>query len=216
MKARHLLPALIAFAAATASPANAALIYSGVQNVAVPVSFDGVYLRMSDGTVQGTDPGVTAWATEPWINPFFGGVYIGNSDLLRPVVLGIGANPEQIVNLASGSTIGLGSNFVAAASGSTTHVGAAANQFQIGTPGLIGFTFKTAPASADYYGWLRLNVDNSVAGSIVDWAYDNTAGTAVQAGVLPVPEPAEAARIALFALPAVCAIFRRRRSAACA
>ena len=194
---------------ATAATARAALFYSGVQNVpipfALPAGLEGVYLRMSDGATSATSP--ADWSTAPWLNPFFGGVDVANSPLLRPVITGA----DQIVNLASGTVIGLGSNFVAGESGSATHVGGAANQFQIGTSGLIGFVFETTVGGPDFYGWLRMNVNNTVPGTIVDWAYDNTAGTPVLAGISSVPEPTTVLMgVALCAV----SVLRRRRDAA--
>jgi hypothetical protein len=200
MKPRLLLTVL---ALTVASDTYASLIYSGVQNVAIPLNFEGVYVRLSDSTVSASYP--VNWDTEPWLNPFFGGVDVGNSPLLRPIITG----SDQIVNLSLGTVIGSGSNFVAGESGSSTHTGAAANQFHIGTPGIIGFTFKTAVAGPDYYGWLRMTVDNTGAGSITDWAYNNTAGTPVLAGISAVPEPAT-----VLVGMALCAVgmLRRRRA----
>lgn len=210
MKTKLLFPSLIAFASAlTGSASHAALMYSGVQNVAIPfdlpAGLDGVYLRLSDGATSVTYP--ANWNTEPWINPFFGGVYVANSDYLRPVITGT----DQIMNLSVGTVIGLGSNFVAGESGSTSHVGVAANQFQIGTPGLLGFAFKTNIAGPDYYGWLRMTVKNTAGqtGTIVDWAYESTAGISVMAGVNVVPE----AGTAIFGLAcAAVGLCRRRRA----
>ena len=164
--------------------ARAALIYSGVQNIPVPLTFDGVYLHLTDGATSGVFP--ANWSTEPWLNPFFGGVDIANSPLLRPVITGT----DQIVNLASGTVIGSGSNFVGGESGSSTHVGPAANQFHIGTAGLLGFVFETTVGGADHYGWLRATVNNVGPGTIVDWGYETTAGVPVMAGLAAVPEPA--------------------------
>ena len=186
-----LLPAALALFASVTFPgtAHAALIYSGVQNVAVPLlGIEGRYLRISDGTVSGTLP--ANYDTEPWLNPVFGGSWIYNSPLLRPVITGT----DQIVNLAAGTVINAGGNFVGDASASTSHVGAAANQFHIGTPGYLGFVFETSVGGPDYYGWAKVVVNNAGAGSIVDWAYESTAGTAIQAGqITSVPEPAMAA-----------------------
>jgi len=203
MKTRHFLPALLVIAAASA--AHAGLIYSGVQNVPVPLTLDGVYLSMSNGATTGSYPG--DWGTAPWINPFFGGVDVANSDLLRPITTGAG----QLVNLASGTVIDSTGNFVLGESGSSTHVGPAANQFQIGTPGILGFEFETTTGGPMYYGWLRMTVNNSGSGNIVDWAYDNAAGTPVQAGISSVPEPA-----AMLVGVSLCAVgmLRRRRGAA--
>ena len=153
-----LLPCL-----AFASAARAALVYSGVQNLPIPATLDGTYLRLTDGAVSGTFP--ASWATAPWLNPFFGGVDIANSPLLRPIITGT----DQILNLAVGTVISSASNFVAGESGSSTHVGAGAGQFALGTAGLLGFAFRPTAADPVSYGWLRLIVNNTGPGSIVDW-----------------------------------------------
>jgi hypothetical protein len=215
MKTRILLCALPILAAAAST--HAALIYSGVQNIAIPidpplVGLEGVYLNLLTGATTTAYPG--DWDTAPWINPAFGGSWVLNSALLRPVITG----SDKVLNLALGTVIDDMGNFVPAASASTTHLGVLPGEFQVGTPGLIGVAFKTAVVGPDYYGWIRMTANNTLTqtGTIVDWAYDNVAGTAVQAGISAVPEPAEAARIALLALPAFCAMLRRRRShAAC-
>ena len=204
MKTRLLLSTLLVLVAATT--AHAALFYSGVQNVAVPVTLDGAYLRMSDGATTGTFP--ADWSTAPWLNPFFGGVDIANSPLLRPVITGT----DQILNLAAGTPINGTSNFVAGESGSSTHVGAGAGQFALGAPGIIGLAFETSVGGPDLYGWVRVIINNISPGIIVDWAYENTPGVGINAGqIAPVPEPEQAARILLFALPGVSLLFRCRR-----
>ena len=182
MKTKSLL--LTVFLITLTGAARATLMYSGVQNVAVPVTLEGSYLRISDGTTGGAYP--ANWNTEPWLNPFFGGVDIANSPLLRPVITGT----DQIVNLAPGTVIDALSNFVSGESGSSTHVGPAANQFHLGTPGIIGVVFNATVGGPDLYGWVRVDINNSSPGSIIDWAYESTPGTSIMAGqVAPVPEP---------------------------
>lgn len=190
MKTRFLLLPLLLLAATV--PSRAALIYSGVQNVPIPVNppavgLEGVYLNIATGATTGAFP--LDWSTAPWINPFFGGVNIANSALLRPIITGT----DQILNLALGTTIDGTSNFVAGESGSAAHIGPAANQFQLGIPGLIGLTFQTTVGGPSFYGWIRLAANNTGPGTIVDWAYESTPGTAVRAGVAAaVPEPGSA------------------------
>lgn len=188
---------------APADNARGTVVYSGVENVAIPATLDGVYLSLADGTVTGTYP--ANWSTEPWLNPFFGGVDVANSPLLLPIVTGT----SQIVNLAPGTLIDDTGNYVAGESGSSTHVGPASDQFQIGTPGLIGFEFETATSGPYLYGWARMTVNNEGPGTIVDWAYDDTPGTSIQAG--EVPEPSTMA-LGLLGLCATLTRRARRRS----
>ncbi len=176
---KRLLTFLLLLAAPAAS--RAAVVYSGVQNIAVPFNFNGVYLNISTGATSSSQPG--DWNSAPWINPFFGGVSIGNDSLLLPVITG----GSQVVNLALGSTINSALTFASGESGSTTHFGPALNQFQAGVPGYIGFAFSNISAGPTYYGWLQLVVNNAGAGQIVDWTYDNVAGTSINAGAVPEP-----------------------------
>jgi len=203
---RHLALSLLLWLAAVLPAVRAAVVYSGVEDIAIPQNFAGVYLNISTGATAPSEPGT--WSTAPWLNPFFGGVGIGNSALLQPIVTGT----AQIVNLPAGTTIGAGANFVLGESGSSTHVGPAANQFQPGVEGYIGYQFQLpGGGGADYYGWLGIQVNNAGAGTITDWAYQNTPGAGVAAGsLLVVPEAGTA-------LPgiALCGVYlmRRRRGA---
>lgn len=156
------------------------VIYSGYQNLTVPQNFEGVYLNLGTGTSSGSYPGDTAYDTAPWINPFNGGVYIGTSPLLRPVVNSLSANNDDpIRNLSVGTLVSNASTFTPAVNGSTTHVGAGANQFAIGTPGNIGFQFEASVGGPTRYGWMNTTINNTGAGVIRDWAYDNAGGSIV-------------------------------------
>ena len=158
-----------------------AVIYSGYQNVAIPLDNAGVYLKLDtvNGTPAFVEPGT--FDTEAWINPFFGGTKIGTGAFLRPVVASGGtATSEQIVNLAVGTTVGAGSTVAVGVNGSETHVGAGANQFALGaggnglgTPGNIGFKFGAN------YGWANTTLNNTGAGIFRDWAYDDAGGSIV-------------------------------------
>lgn len=151
--------------------ARAAVIYSGYQEIAVPLNFEGVYLNLATGATSSVEP--ADWSTGAWINPFFGGVYISNEALVRPAVTGT----DRAVNLSAGATISASSMFAAGMGGSTTHVGTASDQFQVGIAGNLGFQFQSAPAAANRYGWMSLTVNNTGPGIINGWAYDDTSGS---------------------------------------
>lgn len=196
---------LITFILLTSSfilPAKAAVVLT-TANSPIPLNFDGVYLNPWTGATAGTQPG--DWNTAPWLNPFFGGVDFGNGDLARPVFTGA----DQIVNLAAGTLIDGSSNFVAGESGSSTHVGPALNQFQLGVPGIVGFTFQPTIGGNVYYGWASMTFSNSGPGTIHSYAYDNTPNTGILAGdTLGIPEPS---RALLLLLGLMGAVGRRRR-----
>lgn len=201
MKLRHpfLLPlALLLLVTAPAGRA-ASIVYSGPLNIPVPLNLEGLYLNLYTGVATGTYP--ADWNTAPWLNPFFGGVDIGTSALLRPVVTGA----DQIVNLPGGTSIGTGSNFVLGESGSSTHVGAGAGQFALGVPGYLGFAMQSAPANPTFYGWLQIEIHNTGPGAVLGWAYQDTPDTPIPAGL--VPEPGTTALLVV----GLCGLLRRRR-----
>ncbi len=202
MRSRLVPVLLLLLVLAPVPKVRAAIFYSGVQNVPIPQNLEGEYLRIDTGVATGTYPGDLDWAAQPWINPFFGGVAIGNSALLRPIITGM----DQILNLAPGTVIDATGNFVAGESGSSTHVGPGAGQFQLGVPGIIGFVFEPTAGGADYYGWLGIEIDNTGAGRIIDWAYNDTPGASLEAGAI-VPE----AGTALFGLAVLAMAGSRRR-----
>lgn len=156
---------------------RAAVIYSGYQDIAVPLNFDGLYLNIVTGATSVTEP--ADWATGAWINPFYGGVFIANEARVRPVITGA----DQAVNLSAGSLISSASLFASGVSGSSTHVGPALNQFQIGTGGTLGFQFESSPTAATRYGWMDLTVNNTGAGAIHGWAYDDAGGSIIVGNV---------------------------------
>lgn len=170
-----------------------AVIYSGYQDIAVPLNFDGVYLNLVTGATSSVEP--ADWATGPWINPFFGGVYLTNEALVRPVITGT----DQAVNLSAGTSISAASTFASGAGGSTTHVGTAPDQFQVGIAGNLGFQFQSAPAAANRYGWMNLTVSNTGAGMINGWAYDDTSGSIVVGNIMQSAPVAGAQTITLSA-----------------
>lgn len=173
---------IILLALLSAIPAaRSAVTYSGLEDIPIPLNFDGVYLNILSGATDTVQPGT--WTSAPWINPFFGGVDIASNALLRPVIAGA----SQIENIAAGALIDGTANFAAGANGSSTHVGPAASQFQIGTPGYLGFVFQSGTGGPLHYGWMRMTINNTGQGTIHDWAYDEVAGTGIQAGAVPEP-----------------------------
>jgi MYXO-CTERM domain-containing protein len=181
----------------TASTAPAAVIYSGVQNILIPNTHEGVYLNIFTGATSASEPG--DWNTAPWMNPFFGGTAIGTSALLRPIITGA----DQIENLAIPTLINSLKTYAAGESGSSTHIGMAANQFQIGTSGVMGFRFESGVGQPTLYGWLRFTPDYGSGAVIRDWAYEDSGAP------LTIPEPSRA----LFALLGMASlVFRRRRA----
>jgi hypothetical protein len=202
MKRLLLALALLSFGILPA--ANAAIIYSGLQNIAIPTTFDGVYINIDNAATSTST--ITGWD----INPFFGGAGIANSAAFQPARTGT-ANDDPVVNLAGGSLISSALNFSSGFGGSgdpVSYLGNGSNQFVPGQEGYIGFRFTTDSSAGPYYGWMRvIFTADSSGGLIEDWSYDNT-GAAISVPLAAVPEPS---RALLFLVGCLTACFRRRR-----
>jgi hypothetical protein len=180
-----------------ASPLSAAVVYSGEQNLSVAWNdLEGIYINVATGAT------VNAWPDEfdaaPWINLTLGGYGIFNSELVKPQAVSGGAayDPEQTtdyyLNLAEGTLLDATGSFMESAWGSQIHVGTAGDpgKFVAGESGLFGFAFQEEAGGETYYGWLRFTPDGSGSGTVVDWAFNDTPGGSIQAGVVPEPSGA--------------------------
>ncbi|MFD0895741.1 PEP-CTERM sorting domain-containing protein [Luteolibacter ambystomatis] len=183
---------------AAAAPSQAAVVYSGLQNITVTTTFDGVYLDVDAGTTSGTE--TTGWD----INPFFGGEGVANSPDFQPARTTI-ALDAPILNIAPGSTVDGTLNFLTGFGGSDSHTGNGVGQFASGTEGYIGFKLTPNDDSGTFYGWMRVVFSNDGStGVIRDWAYE-TSGSGITVGA--VPEPSAFALLGLGAA----GLLRRKR-----
>ena len=174
-----------------ALPAHSAVIYSGVQNIAIPTGFSGIYINL-DNAATNASP-MTGWD----INPFFGGAGFANSSAFQPARLASG-NLDPALRLNIGDVVGAALTYSSGFGGSgdpVAHLGAAANQFQVGSEAYMGFRFTTDAASGPFYGWIRVAFTNNTSGGLIkDWAYDDT-GAAIT--IESVPEPSRALLLGL-------------------
>ena len=186
MKPKHLHVLTLGGLGMVAS-ASADVIYSNFQDIAIPATFDGLYLNVETGawnTPSNLGAGVIGWD----INPFYGGRAFANSPDFQPVRGGTGSS-SPILNLAAGASVGSGSVFSTFVQGvggenpggpgyggSQMLTGAGGN-FTSGTEGYLGFRLNGTD-----YGWMRVVLTNNTAGALIkDWAYD-TSGAAVVVG----------------------------------
>lgn len=143
---------------------RADVFYSGLQNIAVPTNFDGIYLNL--------DTGVTTAASAWDINAVFGGARVYNSDSFQPARVGTG-NENPIIALPAGATVGSSLMYATGFGASDGHLGTGANQFQPGQEAYLGFSFKTDANSGPHYGWMRVVFTaNEPGGLIKDWGYE--------------------------------------------
>lgn len=193
---------------ALAANLSAALVFSGVQNIPIPDTFDGVYLDFDDYS----DPGsFTSSPTVPvsWdINPFFGGAAIATSDTLQPVTLAATVN-SNIENLSPGTTVDEFSTYPGTSfSGSTGHM---VSEWSNGETGYIGFQIQSTsftttapPGGYTIYGFMEVTLqDDGTTGEIIQWAWDPTGAVVT---VIPEPSPA----FLLGAMAAGLLVLRRR------
>lgn len=182
-----------------ACSADAAVIYSGIRNIAIPTGFDGVYLNIDDGST-GTSP-MAGWD----INPFFGGAGVANSSSFQPARIGT-ANDAPLHRVDWGDSISGLMDFASGFGGSGdpfAHIGVGPDQFEAGEEGYLGFRFFTDASEGPYYGWMRVSFTNNTSGGMIfDWAYENTGAP------IAIPEPS---RALLLLLGLVAAGNRRRR-----
>lgn len=182
---------------------HAAIVYSGLQNIAIATTFDGTYLDVDNCNTSTST--ITGWD----VNFFFGGYGIANSAAFQPV-RATTSNMSAVLNLAAGTLVDGTSVFSTGEAGSDSHMGSGANQFQSGIDGYIGFKFTTNSSAGPYYGWMRVSLTYNTAGAVIkDWAYDNT-GLGINAGsLLAIPEPS---RACLLLIGCLGIHFRRRRA----
>jgi autotransporter-associated beta strand protein len=163
-----------------ASPpdAQAAVVYSGIQNIAIPADFDGVFLNVV--TQQHDTTEFSGWD----LNPFFGGLGIANSPDFQPARLGTN-NEDAIVPLSFGSSSSGSLTFAAGVGGSgaedfSGHLGPGATQFTAGQAAYFGF--QLTRNNTVNYGWMQVTLTRAGStGVIQDWAYD-TSGSALLVG----------------------------------
>lgn len=180
--------------------ASAAVIYSGIQNITIPTTFDGVYVDIDNGATSAST--IVGWD----VNIIFGGVGIGGSAAFQPARDGTGVM-DTVLNYALNDLID-GSLLYAGAveTGSSDHLGLAPTQFQDGSEGYLGFKFTKNDSSGPYYGWMRMTLTANTAGALIhDWAWEDS-GAGILAGAL-VPEPGRA----MLVLLGFCALALRRR-----
>jgi PEP-CTERM motif len=166
-----------AAACVAANQANAAIIYSGVQDIAI-----------GSGLSQNLDINADSQGDVKLKNYVFGGgPYQGATVNFAPgkIVGFTGAN-TYVSALAAGSPIN-------STTANPTFFGSMAfgannpsAQFNNANHAFMGLSF---PAGANlFYGWVRVTINNSAGTFVVnDWAYNNVSGSPINAGDIPEP-----------------------------
>jgi hypothetical protein len=185
------------------SEAQADIVHSGIVNLDIPISTNGLYLNVLTGANNLPAPGtggttVPGWDINPWgstglgfFSPAGGGYVI--------------STPGFLVNLAAGTEIGSSSTF-GSGSGSNT-----AMWNLNSSNNLFGFRFVNEAGGTTHFGWARLSLGETAATAgrtIVEYAFNSTPGASIAAGDIgAIPEPSSLAALALGAI----GLFARRR-----
>lgn len=185
--ARHFTDTAAAIAAAAlACAAGADVVYSGIVNITVPANIDGTYMNVETGAYSSTASAVPGWDVNPY------GTSLTAVSLYAATGTGYMRAPEAgtltaRTNLLADTPIGVASFFYASSSAT---IGTLPGQWPANAEGLFGFKFL-ASDGLTHYGWVRLSIGADAATRvIVDYAWENIAGTDIRAGAGGGPPPA--------------------------
>jgi hypothetical protein len=197
--ARKLVPMTTAMGAALAMApaADATIVYSGAQNLPLPIpSYDTAALNL-DGADVSTDVRIAFTSVTGLVN-------ISALTTVQGIFT-TGGPFNAAANFASGASIGPGGNI---AGGYTFR---SLYDFY-GTTGFAGVRFNIG--GQPHYAWLRLQINAAGdALTIIDWAYEDQPNTAISAGATPEPGSGALVGLGLLALGARGVRHRRKRLA---
>ena len=181
-----------AAAAVVVGSSNAAIVYSGVLNFSCAVDIDGCYINVETGQLSnGPGSGVPGWDVNPYSTS--GGMNFFNStgggQMRRP-----GVTTGTAGNLALGTVIGAAGSYNTGTGNvyGTTAATGLNGGWTYSSENIIGFRFVSA-AGTTHYGWMRFlmgaagSAGTSMTRTVVDFAWENVAGTSIAAGAVPAP-----------------------------
>jgi hypothetical protein len=182
------LGAIVSASLGVGTEASAAIVYSGVVNLPIPVNIDGVYLNVVTGATGSAGSAVAGWDINPYSATGLTWFAPSSPTASHGLVRGLGTSATQIDNL-------LGTNYLIAATGSPAPAyGTGANQTTGATAfifnsedNIVGLRFFNESTGATNYGWLRIGLGpsfNDPTRRIIEYAYDDS-GAGIMAGELP-------------------------------
>jgi hypothetical protein len=216
---RHFVACAAAAAAAAvatqARTAQAAIVYSGLQNINVPNSMAGIYVNLVTKTTGSSKSTLADWDINPYVSASSGRFRIYDNSTTKFVDGGSAAGEDTAARLAGGDPIGSSQTYtfessplLATPDGQGPWAAASSGDF-LG----IQFTEATVHGGNPVFGWIRMTKGENTPATgepsginIVDWAYDDS-GAQIAAGA-GVPEPSS---LALLAAGAVGLMARRGR-----
>jgi hypothetical protein len=171
-----------------ASTASAQIVYSGVVDLEIPLSTNGLYVNVVTGANNLPAPGtggstVPGWDINLWSTGGLGFFSPGGLPTAGAYVV---TSPGFAANLAPGSFIDGASLF-----GSGSSAAANATQWNLNSSdNLFGFRFVNEASGTLHYGWGRISLGDAVNGAdrmLMEYAFELTPNTGIQAGVIPEP-----------------------------
>lgn len=186
-----------------APDADAAVVWSGIVNINIPSTSDGVYVNLVTGQSATSGSAVAGWHINPFGTNSMGFFGAPGTEFIRAG----GSSATLVDNLSylttvgptAASAFGLGNTGVESTGSTAMILNSSEN--------LIGFRFLNSSTGGTHYGWMRIQFTGtsfSQPRAIVEYAYENAAGVGIDAGAIPAPG-------ALALLAAAGFIVRRRR-----
>jgi hypothetical protein len=194
------LTAAALWALGAAVPAQAVIVYSGPLNLTIPNTFDGLFVNVLTGSTfsgpgfptlggPGSNYDFNLYGSTTWT--FFAPSSAGMS-APTPVPASqrgyVGsAVGGPVIGLAPGTVIDGSSLFT------TSSVPDAGATLTTGAPAIFGFRFRNENVLGDptddtvHYAWARVILTDGLPGTLVDYAFESTPLTAIQAAAVPEP-----------------------------
>ncbi len=202
--------------------ANALVVYSGVQNISIPLTVNGLYLNIVTGqynSTGGTGATVPGWDVNPWgtntLDMFSPGNLPSPGAYCSPVGSGSTYANLPPLTLVGGTAGTLGGDFTSAFNATPN------GSFNFNSSNnLIGFRFFNESSGLFHYGWMRITLGATFASPRIlnDWAWENVGGNTlptfgesepmgILAGDTGIPAPSA---LALLGIAGLTAATRRR------
>lgn len=191
-------------------PASSAIIHRDLGLLVIPNTIEGISINILTGDWSTDLLSLEEFNSAPWINFYFGGSSIANSEMLRPWASSATYDPntDYFINIGVGATINASGLYVSGETASEFHMGGGSDQFVSGMTGYLAFAYDTG--AGDAFGWLSFMPNDSGPGMSFVLAYSDTPGESLLVGAIP--EPATFAALAGLAGLGFAATRRRRLS----
>jgi len=164
--------------------ADAYIVWSGIVNINIPSSVDGVYLNVITGQSGSSGSSVSGWDVNPYGGSNLQFFSSGGGGYMR----GLGSSTTLVDNLAFNTVIGASQAFGSGTGGVETTGATAFNPNS--SQNLVGFRFVNEATGGTHYGWMRIQLWSGPGiqpRAIVEYAYESVAGASINAGVIPAP-----------------------------